>query len=537
MRFNEFNTLSEADMDNTYYSNTNVSHEKYMNRIKQAIRTGGPLEVDVGKGKEKEFVKVYFPNKYKKQKALQLIDAHIKAKSSGEKAKAPVIKGTAQPDGGENILFKADKIQKGLTVNVGNVTEGALGIALAAKFRDINKQATPESFLIIGRAFFKSSKSEITVRTVTRTSDTLNLKITLPRGDMAALKALIESGGDGKKVAESMDLSKDASIKLNSLIPNVVDYSNTGTQPLLAFEQVKEYYTDDVTQLIKIISDGAEVENQSHTKVDLSITATDGKTTEVMSLMSLKSGSGTGKGSPAQFGQAGGRTYEKLALYWRQAFAYELPATFKDVFAKTYKKINIPLDLQKAKLSKEQAQAILHGPIKSTYVWALKQIQSHLKGDDTMGELSFLDHMQKGLLYHSAKHVDPADPTSRTKGIEDIIIVYMNPDKARSFVELNFGSAFREALNYFNLKPFFHSSMNELGITIKAEVAPNIKDAPPEIQAMAKKLQTYNGKSDYLVQYRSTLDNKPTFRNTVFFSTHAKILAEVSKLNPSTPAQ
>ena len=532
MKYSEF---YEAVVTNAYYDSSNPSHKKYMTSIINSINNGGPVYAKI-KG---SITEVYFGTDYQKRVAKKAVRDHIKDINTGGTFKAPFVKGIDAD--GESVKFQIDKIEKRfegedgvttVTMNVGNVTEGALGIALAAKFRNSKREITEQNVLAVGRAFFRTAKSTIRLNVIDRTSDKLQLKITLPSGDMMALEKLVEYKGNGEQVGSELGQSEKAKVKLQSLLPNVTAYANTGNQPLKAVDRIKSYYTDNIKQTISVISDGAEHENQSMTKVDLSISAIDGSgNEEIMSLLSIKSGTGSGKGSTStQIGQTGGRTYEKLAKFWRQAFAYELPEKNRKDFEKTYKTLS---PNGKFKLTKENVLAVLHGPIANTYKWAGQQINKHLKGDSTMGELQFLEHMQRGLLYHSAKHATQDDPGSLTRGDEEVVITYLNPDKVNAFVELNFGGAFKQLMEYFDLTPSYNSSESEHHIRIYAIPSKNIGEAPLEVQEIAKNL--YKGAGDYLVSYRSHSDSKKVIRNTVNIGTQAKSLANLANLSKLTP--
>jgi len=527
MRAHEF-LFTESKVVNSYFSTASSSHKKYMSKIQTSIINGGPLHVHVGG----EIIDIYFATEYQKRVAKKAIKDHINAvtdaSKKGQKApKAPFVKAVAAD--GESIKFQIDKIEKRfdidgvtqITVNAGNVTEGVLGFSLAAKFQDSNSEITEEHVLKVGEEFFKTSEGVVRLNVVDRTSDELQLKITLPSGDMMALEKLIEYKGDADMVGDKLGLSAAAKKKLQKLIPNTIQYANNGVQPNAAVDKIRSYYTDDIKQTISVISDGAESENQSITKVDLSISAIDGTgKEEVMALLSIKSGTGAGKGSGStQIGQAGGRAYKNLAKFWRQAFAYELPKKYKSHF----EKFVVPKPI-----TKENIRAVLFGPIKETYTWAKTQIDKHLKGDNTMGELQFLEHMQRGLLYHSAKHASLDDPASKTKGIEDIVVVYMNPDGVNAFIELNFGSTFKQVLQYFDLKPELKETGSEIIIKIFAVPSANMEEAPPAVQDIVKDL--YTGANDFLVSYRSHADGKNIIRNTVNLGTQSKSLANLANL-------
>lgn len=532
MRFRDFKVveskLDEAVLKKEYWNEKHGSHNKYIPDLMQKIKDGNPIYVKPGA--KKDMVTVTFTDE-QKQAALGLLRAQIKNVTDYNENIPDKIEGTNED--GDPITFTASMIDKSsvkVTVNAGNVTEGVLGFALAARFARTSTPITEKELVKVGQGFFKANKDEINVKVADRTDDRLKLKVTLPKGDLKALQMLMESEGDGLAVAKELGLSKDAGKKLDTMLSQAVMYANEGVAPRGALDKIVSYYQDGVKQIISVVSDGAEAENQNMTKVDLSLVV-DPETgeTETLSLLSLKAGGGR-----SQIGQASGRNFEKLALFWRQSFAYELPENFKATFDKAYEENSVD---GKFTLDEDSVFDILNGPILETYEWAEEKIEQHLRGDSVEGEVDFLRHLQKGLLYHSGKHADKEDASTKVKGNEAVIVTILNAGAGKPFLELRFGEQFYNIMKYFDLETAgVQRQSGNTGIMLQVKVKPvaNIKEAPQAVQDVAKKL----GKNNTLCQYRSYIQGGTTVRNIVEVDAAAKLLASLQYeniLEPDTP--
>jgi len=510
MRYQEFkNQINEVKIAKKYYDEEHGSYDTYIPPLLDKIDAGGTIKVHIGD----ELIDVTFDEK-QATAAWSDLDSYIFDVTNGEKASVKLV-GTREDTGAE-VKFNPtaiDKTSVKTTVNAGNVTEGALGFALAARFGRTGRPVTEKDVINVGRNFFQSGKSEIKIKVADRTDDALKLKVTLPRGDLKALRLLMEYEGKGDQVAKALDLSNEAAKKLDKLVNQAVAYANEGSAPQAALEKIVSYYKDGVKQVISVVSDGAEAENQNMTKVDLSLVVDpeSGKT-ETLSLLSLKAGSG-----PSQIGQASGKTFEKLSLFWKQCFAYQLPESFANSFAKATD-ANTGIDDTQA------ARNIVFGPIKETYEWAEEKIQGHLRGDNTEGEVDFLRHLQKGLLYHSGKDAIKGDKDTYTRGNEDVIITILNPSAKENFIELRFGEKFYTLMNYFELyTEGLQNTGSMLVLKVMVKPAANITEAPKGIQDLANKL----GAGLPLVKYRTYTQEK-TVRNIVEVDKGGKVLGALS---------
>jgi len=509
--------LHEALISGEYWTPENKSHNAYIPPLIAKIKAGETIIVKAGSG----LIPVTIPEE-EIENALAIINKQVELRSSGEKTNVKE-KITGVDEDGKTHKFIPTNIDKSAvktTVNAGNVTEGVLGFAMAARFTNTSTEISADDVLRIGENFFASGKNEISLPVQDRTDDSLSIKVTLPRGDIKALRMLIEAKGDGLAVQRKLELSDDAGKKLNEMISKAANYANTGLEPSNAVSKIQEYYTDDVKQEISVVSDGAEAENQNMTKVDLKlIVAGSEGDPETLSLLSLKAGSGR-----SQIGQASGRTFEKLGLFWRQSFNYELPENFKSSFAKVID--NYTKDGEFI-VNPKTLQAVMNGPIKETYQWAQQKINKHLAGDTTEGEIDFLSHLQQGLLYHSGKNVDQQDASSKTRGDELVVVTIMDPGAGKDFVELRFGKTFYQVCEYFDLEcsnVLTAKGGNGVALQVKVKPSEKLKDAPDEIKNIAQKL----GKNNILVQYRSYIQQGKTIRNIVEVDAAGKVLADLN---------
>ena len=535
MRYQEFKSeINEVALGGKYWDTANNSHDSYIPKLIDKIESGGNIAILI----KNELIPISFTDEQRKN-ALALLKKQVNSQSLyGQNIKDKI---TGTDEDGEIVEFSPlviDKTSVKFTVNAGNVTEGVLGFALAARFARTSQPVTESEVMRVGRAFFNSDKSEINIKVADRTDDLLKLKVTLPKGDTRALRLLIEADGRGNAVAKELGLSAQAASKLDKLINQAVQYANTGLAPNGALDKIISYYNDNVKQVINVVSDGAEAENQNMTKVDLSlIVDPESGETETLSLLSLKAGAG-----PSQIGQASGKNYEKLALFWKQCFAYQLPNSFEAVFQKV---IDDNTEDGKVIMDNQTAMDLVNGPILQSYEWAEEKIQGHLRGDTVAGEVEFLRHLQKGLLYHSGKDAKADDPTTKVKGNEDVIVTILNPDAKTDYIEINFNEQFYEIMKYFDLSTNGVTRQGgDTGIILRVDVTPsaNISEAPEIVQQMAKQI----GKGKVLCRYRTYVQGKSTVRNIVEIEKGGKILADISvrakmqapdDLKPTTPKQ
>ena len=531
MRYVDFKSVvnemaAMASSDDKYWKQENY-RQKYVSALIDNIKGDKGIEVkNPKKAKNPKFP----TGKYKvsddnMEQVLTLLQGIESGKTEFSRDMSiPVV----HVDSDETYNLPLNKIEKpSINVNAGNITEGILGFGMAAKFSNTTKDITDDDVIKIGQQFFDNKQSEITLPVADRTNDKLVLKVTLPGPDLKALRYFLEEGGDAKKAITrlGMDPKESTAVidKLNKLIGKVVNYANTGTEPKNALAIIRDYYQDGVRQTLSVMSDGAEVENQNNTKVDLKIGVDGQDENRTISLLSLKAGSGR-----SQIGQSSGKAYNNLRLFWLQNFNYTLPSDYVKYWEQVDKEI--AGEDGKIEVNPENTLKYLQGPIRKTYEWAEKKIASHLAGDKTEGEVDFLDHLQKGLLFHSGKNIDPADrANTMVKGDNRVVVTIIDFGKTNDFYELRFAESFLAILSYFDLvSTGLKDAQGGKGMSIQVIVKPKAKpgvDTPKEILDFYKKLGP-NGQ--VLVQYRSYVQSETTIRNIIEVDKGAKILGAVS---------
>ena len=567
MRYSEFKiSLSEAQVvSNKYWNDKEGSHEKYITQIRAAVEHGSLFVMDLS-GKE---VQVVFPDGYIRDNMENEIESWIDKKSNNKGGRdAPVVIGqeydpesekAGRSKGGREVKFKLDKITKKfgsnteatkVNVNMGNVTEGVVGLACAVRFANTTRPVSVDDILDLGRTFFRANTDTIDVPVEDGTDDQLALKITLPTNDITALEMFIESRGDGKVVQSKMGITDDAVKKLQRMIPDAVEYVNTGTTSKNAIDKVQELYQDGVRQVISVVSDGAEAENQNTTKVDLSLiikgaTPDEDYVSQTLSLLSLKAGGGA-----SQVGQVSGYVYNAIRRFWKTSFNYAMPSTLEKSFNDTMLQYGAMYNTKPTKKNNMQSKlvfrfddgqgpagmsAIINGPILESYKYAAATIEKHIASGDK-GEMSFINSIQKGLLYHTSmvqeKGADGETiKDTKYKGNEEVTVLIMNPGGGKAFVELNFGPDLLDMLSYYDFKvvgPTQTDSGKGVQIRVVATVRTDI-DVPPQLQGRLKV-----SKTEYLVQYRSAIKSNAV-RNTVEIGTQAKALANVQEFLQKAP--
>jgi len=567
MRYSDFKfNLSEATVvSNKYWNDKEGSHEKYITQIRAAVEHGSLFVMDLT-GKE---VQVVFPDGEVRQNMENEIEDWIDKKSNNEGGtKAPIVIGqeydadsekAGRSKGGRTVKFKLDKITKKfgsntqatkINVNMGNVTEGIVGLACAARFAATTRVVDENDVYDLGRTFFRANNDTISIQVEDNTKDNLALKITLPTNDLKALEMYIESRGDAKVVQSKMGITDDAVKKLQRMIPDAISYVNTGKTATNAIAKIQELYEDGVRQVITVSSDGAEAENQNTTKVDLSLivqglTPDEDYVSQTLSLLSLKAGGGA-----SQVGQVSGYVYNAIRRFWKTSFNYAMPPTLEKSFNTTLLQHGAMYNTKPTKKNNMQSKqvfrfddgqgpagmtAIINGPILESYKYAAATIEKHIASGDK-GEMSFINSIQKGLLYHTSMVQEKGSDgetlkDTKYKGNEDVTVLIMNPGGGKSFVELNFGPDLLDMLSYYDFSvvgPTQTDSGKGVQIRVVATVRTDI-DIPAQLQGRLKVSNT-----EYLVQYRSAIKSS-AIRNTVEIGTQAKMLANVQEFLQKAP--
>jgi hypothetical protein len=262
-------------------STTSKGHlAKYSSGIKEVIELSMKKRTQVKAGTKSYTVDNTPENKSTLEEYVDL------AGNSSTEKQALALKLTASG----NATFSIGSLDKPKEAgNRGDIAEGILGAAIAARFINKNKNIDvakvkavlrdlgPTATKIKQKDFDSENKNPKIV-------DNVNLYISLAESNMKVL----------------LDSSKWAS--LDDLFQSAVKYANGDT--VIAWSKL--LYNNDQKNNIEVISDG--LGNQSGTKVDVKVIV-DGVTTDIK--VSLKAG------DVKQFGQVAGSEFEKQLFLWK----------------------------------------------------------------------------------------------------------------------------------------------------------------------------------------------------------------------------
>jgi hypothetical protein len=415
MRFQEFKTvLTEASLE---YGQIRKDYGNYVVGLADKIRGGKELMVDpayhdkygetvvVEPQEAERLVKTYFGN--------TLPDDHANMKVTGDRnlvvppdeAAAKNIrlklKGSNQTIG-TGALYKSADLKGGKGFNTGDVAEGVLGAAVAAKFIKRGGLITEKDIANVIKGF-SSIEEVVNKKTGKKTSN--------KRGSMSAKAAndqviftLVLNKTSFDALYESATKDKYAP-EMKGLFLSGVKYANEDDDVRNAISQVVD---DPNSNEVVVNSDG--VADQTGTKADLFLNI-DGT---VINLLSLKAG------DVKQFGQASGYSYEKMQEFFETTFGINISDSYIE---------------QMQGSARENFETI-----KLIYRDMFNQIQSEIAGN-TNQEVTFLQRLYNGIYYHATRN----DPNV------SMVIMKATPN-APGFAKLTFGEELREAMEQFDLQ-------------------------------------------------------------------------------------
>ena len=411
MRFTEFRTvLTEA---NLAYGEIRKDYGKYVINLANEISAGNDIIVDpnyvdkfgktvkIDKDEADRLIQTYFgkidPREENADVGSVPVEGERNAVIPPDLNSARKIK--LKLDGedrtiGIGAIYKSSAIKGGKGFNTGDVAEGVLGAAVAAKFLALGEIIQEQDIVNVIRSFssveeIKSNKRGVT--TAKARNDTIIFNLVLNK---TSFEALYDSANDNKFPPEILGLLRSG-----------VEYANTDDN---VKEAVKTVMDDPSNNEVSINSDG--VGDQKGTKADLFLNI-DGK---VINLLSLKAG------DVKQFGQGSGYSYDVLENF------------FNDTFG---------IQIDHAHIERMQGDAKSNFEIiKEIYGEMFEQIQSELAGN-TNAEVTFLQRLYNGIFYHATRN----DPTV------SMVILKARPN-APGFAKLTFGEELREAMEQFDLR-------------------------------------------------------------------------------------
>lgn len=312
------------------------------------------------------------------------------------------LKGSNQTIG-TGALFKSPDLKGGKGFNTGDVAEGVLGAAVAAKFIKRGGLITEKDIANVIKGF-SSIEEVVNQKTGKKTSN--------KRGSMAAKAGedqvtftLVLNKTSFDALYESAAKDKYAP-EMKGLFLSGVKYANEDDDVRNAISQVVD---DSNSNEVVVNSDG--VADQTGTKADLFLNI-DGT---VINLLSLKAG------DVKQFGQASGYSYDKLEEFFQTTFGIQLHNDY--------------LKRMEGGGARENFEII-----KEMYRDITQQIQSEIAGN-TNQEVTFLQRLYNGIYYHATRN----DPNV------SMVIMKATPNSP-GFAKLTFGEELREAMEQFDLQ-------------------------------------------------------------------------------------
>lgn len=493
MRFTEFRTtLTETDLP---FGEIRKDYGKYVTALIDKINGGKPLivspkakslfgdEVIIDPKEAQRMQKVFFgelnPENQEELNTTGNRNLLIPPNENAAKNFRLKIKDSDQTIG-IGQLFKSSDLGSGKGFNTGDVAEGVLGAAVAAKFINRGGPISEKDIANVISGFssieeIKSNKKGVI--SAKAGNDQITFRLVLNK---TSFEALYNAATKDKYAPEMKGLFKSG-----------VEYANTDDDVAAAVDKIVK---DPNSNEVSVNSDG--VADQKGTKADLFLNI-DG---EVINLLSLKAG------DVKQFGQGSGYSYEKLKDFFDSIFGINIDARLIKRAEQT--KANDNSYANRMTGGAEENFEI----IKEIYKDIYDEISDELAGN-TNAETVFLQRLYNGIFYHATRN----DPNV------SMVIMKATPNKP-GFAKLTFGEELREAMEQFDLK-------------IK------MQEDPPKLQIygipVGEEAKEFTG-NNLLLQIRSNLkgdSSKGYVRNIVEMGGLLKSIAKVEKAIDSEPSE
>ena len=396
-------------------------------------------------------------------------------------------------------MLKTDAATGSLVPNLGDIAEAVLGAAITAKFlqggRNIDQAMLIDVLKKVAVSKDKIARGVTDYEDKSIANDQVSYLLKLNAKSTKGLKVWMTEGNPMDTGVKDFTLVKEYDCPTKTVtgmqehVRNAVIYANTSDRAKVAVDKAK---ADPNENLVEIISDGAEVENQSTTKVDLKILY-DGTVTRLLSLKA---------GSVGQFGQVSGGTFENLQSFFEQTVGITLSSNFKTQFG-----FKTPIN------DKDPSAPLFNfskGPFQKLYDEAAKQVNLYVKDDNLAKEFDLVRTLYNNIVLHA------------TRKEQGVIMVILSLNKATPYKELAFDDRLYDALSLYDLQMFYDKS--KMSIHIYGVL---LKDVA------TKKLGKYGAKLDpkaLLVKFGSRLSSG-SVRNLVEMGDLLKELADIEKLD------
>jgi len=408
MRFYEF--LAEAELS----PKEMLKHYgKYSAALIKMIAAGKEIAVDPTRVKAVGAEKIYIkPTEAERFKQV------VFGKADPDDPESLNVKGDniepADPNGFQNFRFEVDTEKSGVKIdrvlmsylhkstdikggkgfNTGDVAEGFLGAAVAAKFikrndGDVNAQDVMK--VISEMRVDEMGKNKLGTYTTQVAEDSLVFKVSLNK---ISFEAMHDAARSGKFHPD-----------MKGLLNSSIAYANKDEGVVAANQRIIE---DRGTNKVLVESDG--VGDQTGTKADLFLTIDN----EKVNLISLKAG------SVKQFGQASGFSYKNVDGFFESTFGVNVNDKYIEKMQDGTPQENFEI-------------------IKTIYKDMAGQIKKELAGN-TDNEFTFLQRLYKGIRYHATRNDDNVQ-----------LVILSTSVKSSGYDKLQFNKELEQALQQYDL--------------------------------------------------------------------------------------
>jgi hypothetical protein len=455
MRFTEFKHIVSEEVLKTT-SVARPGNSKYIANLINLIGQGAEIQVTIPKTtKTHKIVKTV--------KFLPAAAENLAAvwNPTGDKSEAPtpeqvVALFSAKLPAEDGVEYRLTHIEKTADIsqkvgeqgektytkywNVGDIAEGIMSTAVLTKFEAEGAEITAAQVFENVQRMTQVKPGEIIFE-----SSAFGKKIELRAIlKVRIIEALIQSATDPDEF-----LKYDDAKEVYKLYSDCASYVNQSNSVKSALEKIKNASDEDI---IQVTADGATQEAQHSTKADLWIALNNKKE----KLLSIKTA------TVKHIGGVAGYEFHKIDSFLSSVLGFQLPDTIKSKFKLVpiqFSPKNPPVDEDGNLLfpdwkkgdpapegyafhkdrepiaKKAQEYNINHG-IKEAYKYCDAQLKTMLKSPE--GEAALVQAVVDGIVHHA------------TLG-EDVRVVVISPNAKEAFKELEFGTAYRNAMANFNL--------------------------------------------------------------------------------------
>jgi len=326
-------------------------------------------------------------------------------------------------------MYKTDAATGSLTPNLGDIAEAVLGAAITAKFEqggaNIDAAMIVEILKEVCQAKDKKARRIANYGDKAVANDDVTFYLTLNATSTKGLKIWMREKDPMAAPADFL-LVKDFDCPVKTVkgmqehISNAVKYANTSRRAQVAVDKAM---LDPKQNLVEVVSDGANPENQTTTKVDLKILY-DGTVTRLLSLKA---------GSVKQFGQVSGGAFETLCQFFYETVGIQVSEHLKQEF-----QFRTPVG------DKDKATAYYNfgeGPFNKLYDFVAQELKNNvLTNDDTKKEFQLVEKIYNNIVLHA------------TRQEEGVTMVILGLNKSTPYKELAFDTRLYEALTLYDLQ-------------------------------------------------------------------------------------